>query len=114
MCTHWELVHEETIEGFDIKLYITPEDTEIDWDITEEERKEIIEKIGNGLLIYFIARITASKNDIELAYDCLGGLCCKSVEEFINESGYYDDMKNTVITEARQTIAKLCKGVNHD
>lgn len=104
-----QLVHTEEHEGFEIKLYLVPEDSTPDWDFeTEEERRELLEDIDNGNLLWFIAKVTASKADIELSVDYLGGCCYKSVDEFIEEGYYYKDMRETVIHAAKLKIKELC------
>lgn len=104
-----QLVHTEEHEGFEIKLYLVPEDSTPDWDFeTEEERRELLEDIDNGNLLWFIAKVTASKADIELSVDYLGGCCYRSVDEFIEEGYYYKDMRGTVIHAAKLKIKELC------
>ena len=97
----------ETIDGFEIVLSIAPETMEPDWDFeTEEERQELFERINNGSLVWFVAKVTASKNGIELASDYLGGCCYESISEFVKD-GYYSDMVQNTISEARNAIIKL-------
>lgn len=104
---YYETIKTETIDGFDIEFAVAPEDQAPDWDFeTEEEREELLRKIDNGSLAWFVARVTASKNGIKLASDYLGGCCYESVEGFIADA-YYFDMVQNVITEAREAIVKL-------
>lgn len=104
-----ELRHTEEIEGFTIKLYTTPELEQPDWDFdSEEDKQELLRKIDKGIYEWFGVKVTAEKNGIELASDYIGGCCYKSIEEFIKSGDYYEDMVNTVIREARETIASLC------
>ena len=103
-----ELRHTEEIEGFTIKLYITWEDSPPDWELSEEDSKQLLEDIENGNLEWFVAKVTAEKMGIELASDYLGECCYKSIEEFIKPGCYYTQMAATVISEARKTIASLC------
>ncbi len=107
--SHYELAHTELYDGFTINTYTTWEDMQPDWDFeSEEDKQEILEKIDNGSLLWFVAKVTASKNGVELAQDYLGGCCYEYVSDFIEESnGYYADMRSRVIEEAKQTIAKL-------
>lgn len=105
--SYFETIKTDTVEGFDITFAVAPEDSAPDWDFeTVEERDELLRKIENGDLDWFVARVTASKNGIELASDYLGGCCYESVDEFIDD-GYYFDMVQNVITEARETITEL-------
>jgi len=108
MTTYWENVHSETVDGFDIVLSVTPEDDSPDWDFdSEEDRLDLIEKINNGLLIWFVAKVTASKHGVALGIDCLGGCCYESIEDFVKSGDYYDGMKAESISEANKTLLKL-------
>lgn len=66
-------------------------------------------KIDLGELEWFCAKITASKNGIELAEDYLGACCYATYEDFINLDCYYGDMVKTVIEQAKQAIIDLSK-----
>jgi hypothetical protein len=106
--THFETMHEEVKEGFTIHLSVAPEDMEPDWDFeSEEDRQEIFRKINNGTLAYFVAKVTASKNGIELSSDYLGGCCYDSVEQFVKDNDYYADMVDRCISEAEAAIEAL-------
>ena len=107
MTTYWETAHEETVDGFDIVLSVTPEDTPPDWDETEEEREETLRKINDGVWAYFVARVEARKEGITLGTAYLGGCCYDSVRQFVKEGGYYKDMVDEAVDEARTVIAKL-------
>jgi hypothetical protein len=102
----YTLRHTEEREGFTIKLYTTWEDSSPDWELSEEDSKQLLEDIENGKLEWFIAKVTAEKMGIELASDYLGGCCYRTIEKFIADS-YYRDMVDTVIIEARQRIQQL-------
>lgn len=111
MYSHYETIHTEERDGFTIQLAVTIEYDEPDWDFeSEEQRQDTIERINDGRLAYFIARVSASKNDIKLATDYLGGCCYQSTDDFINEpAGYYQDMVEQVLNEAKSNIQKLCE-----
>lgn len=102
---HWELIHEETREGFDIRFYAAPEIDSPDGAFDDDG--ETAAAIYEGRLEWFIAKVTASRNDIQLAADYLGGCSYKSVRDFIRDDDYYADMCEIVIAEARETIKKL-------
>lgn len=104
---YYETIKTETIDGFDITFSVGPEDMAPDWDFeTDADRDELLRKIENGTFLWFVAKVTASKNGIELASDYLGGCCYESTDEFI-EDAYYFDMVQNVISEAREAIVKL-------
>lgn len=105
--TYWETVHQEEMVGFTIKLEVTHETELPDWYFESElERTELIEQINNGSMLWFAAKVSASKCDIELATDYLDGCCYKDIDEFIND-GYYNDLVHNVITTAKQKIIDL-------
>lgn len=103
-----DLRHTEEREGFTIKLYTTPELEQPDWDMTEDELEQLLYDINSGELKYFCAKVTAEKLGIKLASDYLGGCCYKSIEIFMQPDGYYPEMVNTVLQEAKKTLASLC------
>lgn len=103
-----ELRHTEEWEGFTIKLYTTPELEQPDWDMTEDELTQLLNDIDSGELEYFSVKVTAEKMGIELASDYLVGCCYKSIEEFTKPGDYYTQIVETVISEAKKTLASLC------
>lgn len=108
MSTYWEEVHEEEKDGFTIKLSVTPEDMEPDWDFeTEEDRQQILDDINSGRLAWFIAKVQAFKNGVPLGVDYLGGCCYDSVKDFVKENDYYGDMVDSVISQSKGIIQKL-------
>lgn len=102
---HWELIHEETREGFDIRFYAAPEIDSPEGAFDDDG--ETAAAIYEGRVDWFMAKMTANRNGIELATDYLGGCAYKSVRDFIREDDYYADMCQTVINEARAAIQKL-------
>ena len=106
---HQQLVYEEQRDGFDIKLYLCEEychpNDVMDYE-SKEEQENLLNDIENGNILYFTAKVTASKNGIELASDFLGCCMYKSVKEFI-EGDYYADMAVTAINEAKENIKNL-------
>lgn len=104
----YESMHKETINGFEIDLSVTPEDQAPDWYFeNDEQRDELYEKIDNGTLLWFVARVTASKHGVKLGTAYLGGCCYESIDDFINEGGYWDDLVGESIAEARANIKLL-------
>jgi hypothetical protein len=101
-------LHEETIDGFTIRLYaldehMHPRDS---FDDSCCDIDDICDKIDRGVYEWFCAKVTASKVGIELADDYLGGCLYESFQEFINDA-YFDDMKTRVISEAKEKLAEL-------
>jgi len=108
-----ELIHEEEAAGFAIRFYACeeyshPKDS---FDDTCHDVSDICDKIDRGVYVWFCAKVTASKNGIELASDYLGACLYDSCQQFVEHNDYYADMKATVIKEAKQAIAKLAEEV---
>jgi hypothetical protein len=110
---HYELIHTEQYQGFDISFYATHEDMHprdcFDDSITDID--ELCNKIDNGDYVWFIAKVTASKNGIELASDYLGGCLYDNLMQFVTEDGYYNDMRQAVLSEAKKAIQQLTNEV---
>lgn len=103
---HWEQVHTEEKDGFTINLCFALEDIAPDWDMTEEERDELFEKINNGSLLWVIARVEVKKKSIVLGSSYLGNCCYEEAKDFLL-TGYYEDMVNEAMQEAKDMIEEL-------
>jgi hypothetical protein len=108
----WELVNEEHTEGFLICFYAAPEDSHPrdSFDPTVEDIDKICREIDEGRSHWFIAKVTASKNGVELAADYLGGNLYENVLDFVSENDYYADMRARVISDAKKKIVELTEG----
>lgn len=103
----YEIVNIEEKDGFTLTLSFTPEHDLPFWDFeTEEEREELFRKIDNGSLLWFIAKLECFKEGVFLSNSYLCGCCYESIESFLTD-GYYSNMVNTVIEEAKQKIKEL-------
>lgn len=112
--THYQLIHEEQFQGFDIAVYITPEDiSPADcFDPEVDNIPELCEKIADGRLEWFIAKVAASRCGIELASEYLGANLYANALDFVNEPlGYFQDMRHEAVNHARAVIKQLTKGV---
>jgi hypothetical protein len=108
----YETIHTSTAAGFDIVFSVTHEDHQPDWDFEDEaDKQNLFDRIENGDLVWFVARVQAFKNGIELGADYLGGCCYGSHMQFVNDSDYYADMVENVVSEARANVAKLTQEV---
>ena len=119
------LIKEEESNGFIIKTYALPEYEQLESLFPEMEKEEIdklyIElEIGKYVLsTYKVSAWTKEEYidygsykklyQIELSSDYLGGCLYESHEDFIKNSDYYEDMKNTVISESKIIIKNLSK-----
>jgi hypothetical protein len=106
---HFETIHTETVDGFDITYSVTYEDTHPRdcFDDSEFDIQEMCEKIDRGYYFWFVAKVTASKNEIELASDYLGCNLYENVMDFVKDNDYYRDMVETVLKEAKSAIHSL-------
>lgn len=105
------LIHNELREGFAIEFYAEAEDMTLDqMRFDADDIAEIGAQLDSGELVLFCAKVTASKNGIELASEFLGGCIYKDEKDFVNNDCYYGDMVTTVIEAAKQAIADLTKG----
>lgn len=107
---HFETIHTETREGFEIRLSIAPEDTHPRdcFEETPEDMAEMLEKIDRGFYTWFVAKVSAHRAGIELGADYLGGNLYENPKDFIKEGeDYLEDMIEAAISEARATIEKL-------
>ena len=102
-----ETIDLESKDGFDLKLNILVEHHPIDWIDDDEELRKTYESLERYDTVYFCAQVVASKNSIELASEYLG--CChyESYQDFIDSDDYIADMKDQVMTEAKQVIKSL-------
>jgi hypothetical protein len=111
----YETIHTEKAAEFDIVFSVTYEDEQPDWDFeSEEDKQNTLDRINNGDLVWFVARVQAFNNGIELGADYLGGCCYDSYNQFVEASDYYADMVENAVSEARSTLAKLTEGLTHD
>lgn len=106
------LVHEETREGFTIRFFAQPEEISPRGQFQNEDGsddEETISKIEDGTYAWFCAKVTASKAGVTLGADYLGACCYDSEAAFVTPDGYYPDMVNAAIEEAKATLATLCE-----
>jgi hypothetical protein len=96
-------IHSEIVEGFNIDVDIDPDETE-----PEYFDAETLEGIREGRYQWFIVKVTASREGVELATNYLGGCCYADPAEFVRDSDYYPDMVRDTISDAKTTIRKLC------
>ena len=111
-----EEIYETLIEekdDFKIVLTAEPEYTPpqdlIDFKTTEQEN-EYLEKINNGEIGWFCAKIAVCKYNLELASEYLGGCEYLSLTDFKENSGYYEDLRDEAIKEAREKLREIVKG----
>ena len=106
---YWEEIEEFEHDGFEIVFSVTPEDLPPD-DLMEfendQERNDFFRKIDQGALLWFVAKIEAKKAEIVLGVDCLGFCCYESIQEF-KKCGYFQEMINSAISEAKNKIQEL-------
>ena len=97
---YWETVHAELRDGFKVELATTPDNDTPDWDA------ETTREIQAGRLLWFSARVTASRHGVVLGTEYLGRCCYASTEEFLRDE-YYQDLVTEALGDARRMIEKL-------
>lgn len=102
---HYETIHTETRDGFDIVFSVAPEDTDPRGFFDDDG--EAVEAIRNGEFVWFIARVEVKKAGITLGTDYLGGCCYRSAYEFVTDGDCYHDMVEQAMSEACDTLAAL-------
>ena len=91
-------IYFEALEEYMMLSEMLPDDT-----------PEQLEEINNNNVI-FTAKVTAEKEGIELSSDYLGACIYEKEEDFYTTKGcYFDDMVNTVVVQAKETIKQLVK-----
>ena len=100
----------ETVEGFDIHFYVLIEYGQY---IGDDPDGEIQRKIDDGELEWFCAKVVAEKCGVELAWAYLGNCVYKTYHDFV-DSGYYADMRDAVIEEAKEKIKELAETLQED
>jgi len=103
-----------TVDGFDIQFEALEEHMPVEDMLSFEEcgcdHSSTIRAVNNDEYEYFMARVVATKNGIELAEDILGGCIYVTEETFYTEkNGYFEDMIKTVVAEAKENIKNLCE-----
>ena len=90
-----ETIHLPDHNGFNLRLNVLEESIPLDNDYEQ------------GDLMYFCAQVVASKCGVDLSSDYLGTCLYADPQDFINNSGYIDDMIEAATTEAAQKITEL-------
>ena len=106
----WELIDLRERDGFLLELHFTPEDDAPEGHFAtgdDAADAELCASIRCGDLLWFVARVTASRRGVTLGTSYLGGCCYDSADQFIDNS--YDDMADDAIAEARAMLAKLAE-----
>jgi len=100
-----QTVHTFTRDGFDIRFAVFPE---LDHPNNQfDDDGETARAIDAGDFEWFVACVTASKNGIELGAGYLGGCCYRTFDDFMADSGYFDDMVSCAIEQAQAAIESL-------
>jgi len=107
---NYEHISTESVEGFEIRFSVAPEDTDPRGCFDHEFADEIVQKINDGVYDWFIARVSVYRDGVELAAEHLGGCCYEQATDFL-ECPYYDDMKTEALRAARAAVAKLSEGL---
>lgn len=116
MSRYYDTLLETEREGFTIIVDKTYEDLSprdlFDCE-TEEEIDEICRKIDNGTLDWFMLRVRAFYDGVELGTDYVGGFLYEDAEDVLKD-GVVEDMIWTAVKEAKgnaQSLFQKLKGL---
>lgn len=98
--------HVEAYEGFIVETRIFPENYIPDWEMTEDEERELSVKLDKGELLWFRVEVTATLDNVKFETAHLGGCCYKNLKEFIDANGYHNDLKQQTVDEAIAFLTK--------
>lgn len=116
MNDNWELIDTHTRDWFIIRTYTSPEtDDPRDHFLVEgdaqmglnESLYSVVEDINAGNLAWFKVKVEASRGGLILAQEFLGGCCYQSEQEFLDIDGYWTDMCEAVLSEAKRVARVL-------
>ena len=97
-------------EGFTVRTTIEAETSDPDWDFeNEEQRQALLDQIEAGSMLYFSVAVEAWKNGIKFDTQYMGGCYYETLQDFIDNGGYYDDMVQDVVDKAKLEIKGLVK-----
>lgn len=101
--------HIENRGPFTIRFDALPESDPLDMTFDSDlwPLSEMAEEIENGHSVYFCARVRVSAHGIDLGEDYLGCCLYRDYSEFVTDDGYYPDMVETALTEARAALNTL-------
>jgi len=105
-------IEQINFKGIDLKIVLRLEEEDIPYDqgfegMEENDIKETIQDIKDGKYIYFCACLRCYFNGLEISSDFLGCCTYKDIDDFIKNSGYYDDMKDNVLKEGYKYLINL-------
>lgn len=103
------LIHTEVRDGFTIQFFAESEELPLSQLFDGGALDDVAEQIEKGALVVFCAKVTASKNGIELARDYLGQCVYEDAMDFVSNGDYYGGMVRTVIADAKAAIIALQK-----
>lgn len=101
------------VNSFDVKVSWEcdpcPIEYALSFELTGVDYSDTIRKVLNGELEHMIITLTAYKNGVELATNCLGNCIYSDLESALKDwvGGYLPQMLEEVTEEAKETILKL-------
>jgi hypothetical protein len=98
-----------TQDNFNIIIDYTEEDSTPNDTYSEcEDMNQILDDIESGNLKWFLLRVRALRCGIELGAEYLGANLYKNVEDILTDDpGLIQDLIDSAIKQARETLAKL-------
>ena len=108
---HWEVLDRQIRKGFDIIIDTAYEDIhprEL-FDDDCHDIDEICRKIDEGIYDWFMVRVRAMVDGIEMGSAYLGGNLYDSRADFLKDEDIVDDLVDQAVFEARNRAKSLTK-----
>ena len=101
------LIDTRTVGPFEVNTYAMPEDLDPRDSFDECLLDDVLDGIDSGRYEWFMAKVVAEWEGLELATDYLGGCCYESFEQFANGQDYHGDMIREVVSQAGARLKEL-------
>lgn len=108
---NWDVLDRRIHKGFDIVIDTSYEDihpSEL-FDDTCHDVKEICRKIDQGIYDWFMVRVRAMVDGIEMSSSYLGGCLYEDRRDFLAEEAMVDDLVDEAVFQAEIRAKSLTK-----
>lgn len=102
------------VDGIDIVIEMYEEDLPLSvyiegtvYEEDEELYNKLVHDLDIGKYLYTTVIVSAYFQGKKMAHDCLGCCIYEDLDDFIENSGYYEGMVETVLTESKEELKKL-------
>lgn len=106
------LIDQRQVGIFTVKTFVLDEQRNPRDCFEDEPIDDLIEGIESGKYVWFVAKVTAECEGVELASMFLGANCYESFQHFANGKDCHESMIQSVIDDASIKLAKMMKKVS--